>query len=290
MSAVAPVERTVDRALLRRRRLMDLVSWGAAGVAFALLGFVLLHILGYVSVRGVQSLGLETFTTDTQGLAGGLRNAIIGSLLLSGFALLLAVPIGVSAGVYLSEYGSGWIGRIARFMSDVLVGVPSIVLGYFGYITMVVYLGWKFSMLAGSITLAILMLPYIARTSEMALRAVPLTVREAAYGIGCGEGRLVLRILLPAARVPIFTGILLALAISLGETAPLIYTVNWSNYTWSGHFTNEPVAYLTYVIWSYIGEPYPSAHKLAYAAALLITLMVLVINLLARALMWRRPR
>lgn len=290
MSAVNPIERTVDRTLLRRRRFMDVASWIATGAAFALLGFVLLHILGYVFVRGVQSLNLETFTTNTQGIAGGLRNAIVGSLLLSGFALLIAAPIGVSAGVYLSEYGGGWVGRVARFMSDVLVGVPSIVLGYFGYITMVLYLGWKFSMLAGAITLAILMLPYIARTSEMALRAVPLTVREAAYGLGCNEGWLVLRILLPAARVPIFTGILLALAISLGETAPLIYTVNWSNYTWSGHFTHEPVAYLTYVIWSYIGEPYASAHKLAYAAALLITLMVLVINLLARALMWRRRR
>ena len=288
MSAVSPTTRSVDPGLQRRRKVFDLLSWTATGLAFALLGFVLLHILGYVFVRGVQSLNLETFTTDTQGIAGGLRNAILGSLLLSGFGLLIAAPIGVSAGVYLAEYGDGWIGRIARFMSDVLVGVPSIVLGYFGYITMVLYLGWKFSMLAGAITLAILMLPYIARTSEMALRAIPQTVREAAYGIGCGEGRLVFRILLPAARVPIFTGILLALAISLGETAPLIYTVNWSNYTWNGHFTNEPVAYLTYVIWSYIGEPYASAHKLAYAAGLLITLMVLAINLTARALMWRK--
>lgn len=290
MSTVARPEDTVDRTLLRRRRLVDLASWAATVLAFSLLGFVLLHILGYVFVRGVQSLNLQTFTTDTQGIAGGLRNAIIGSLLLSGFALLIAAPIGVSAGVYLSEYGDGSVGRIARFMSDVLVGVPSIVLGYFGYITMVQYLGWKFSMLAGAITLAILMLPYIARTSEMALRAIPKTVREAAYGLGCPEGRMVVRILLPAARVPIFTGIMLALAISLGETAPLIYTVNWSNYTWTGHFTHEPVAYLTYVIWSYIGEPYASAHKLAYAAALLITLMVLAINLLARALMWRPRR
>ncbi|APZ44564.1 phosphate ABC transporter, permease protein PstA [Acidihalobacter ferrooxydans] len=262
--------------------------WFAVAAAFTLLAFVLLHILGYVFVRGVQSLGLETFTTDTQGLAGGLRNAILGSLELSGFALLLAAPIGVSAGIYLSEWGGGWVGRIARFMSDVLVGVPSIVLGYFGYITMVLYLGWQFSMAAGAITLAILMLPYIARTSEMALRAQPWSLREAAYALGAGERRVVLRALLPAARGPIFTGILLALAISLGETAPLIYTVNWSNYSWNGHFTHEPVAYLTYVIWSYIGEPYASAHKLAYAAALLITLMVLVINLGARALLWRR--
>jgi phosphate transport system permease protein len=174
-------------------------------------------------------------------------------------------------------------------MSDVLVGIPSIVLGYFGYITMVLYLGWKFSLAAGALTLAIMMLPYIARTTEMALRQVPLSAREAAYGLGCGEGRVIWSILIPSARGPIITGVLLAVAISLGETAPLLYTAGWSNYLWSGHFTHEGVGYLTYVIWSFIGQPYPSAHQLAYAAALLITLMVLVINLIARAVFYRRP-
>ena len=289
MSAVQSVV-VVDARLRRRRRFRDRLTWVLSAAGFALLAFVLLHILGYVLVRGVQSMGLKTFVQDTQGISGGLRNAIAGSLALSGLAMLIAAPIGISAGIYLAEYGDGWAGRVSRFLSDVLVGVPSIVLGYFGYITMVLYLGWKFSMLAGAITLAIMMLPYIARTSEMALRAVPYAVREAAYGLGSPEGRMVLRILLPAARVPIMTGILLALAIALGETAPLLYTAGWSNYLWTGHFTHEGVAYLTYVIWSYIGEPYASAHKLAYAAALLITLMVLVINLLARALMWRRRR
>jgi len=279
---------TTDRPLQRRRRLADWLYWALAAGAFGLLAFVLLHILGYVFVRGVESLHLKTFVEDTQGIAGGLRNAIVGSLLLSGLALAIAAPIGVSAGVYLSEYGAGWGGRISRFLSDVLVGVPSIVLGYFGYITLVIDLGWKFSLLAGAITLAIMMLPYIARTSEMALRAVPHSMREAAFGLGTPEGRVVLQILLPAARVQILNGILLALAIALGETAPLLYTAGWSNYLWTGHFTHEGVGYLTYVIWSFIGEPYPSAHGLAYAAALLITLMVLLTNLAARALLWRR--
>jgi len=264
--------------------------WVLAALGFALLAFVLLYILTFVGLRGAQSLGLETFVQDTQGIAGGLRNAIVGSLVLCGLATLLAAPIGVSAGIYLSEHADGWPARLSRFLSDVLVGVPSIVLGYFGYITMVLYLGWKFSLLAGAITLAIMMLPYVARTSELALRAVPRGVREAAYGLGGREGQVVLRILLPTARVPIMTGILLALAIALGETAPLLYTAGWSNYLWSGQFTREGVGYLTYVIWSFIGEPYASAHRLAYAAALLITLMVLAINLLARALLWGRRR
>jgi phosphate transport system permease protein len=275
---------TFDRRLMRRRRMIDGLMWTITAVGFGILAFALLDILGYVFVRGAQSLQLKTFIEDTQGIAGGLRNAIVGSVLLSGLALLIAAPIGVSAGVYLSEYGHGLPGRIMRFLSDVLVGVPSIVLGYFGYITMVIHLGWKFSLLAGSITLAIMMLPFIARTSELALRAIPNDLREAALGVGCGDKCMVLHILLPAARLPILTGILLALAISLGETAPLLYTAGWSNYLWTGHFTHEGVGYLTYVIWSFIGEPYASAHRLAYAAAMLITLMVLALSVLGRML------
>ncbi|HYW76149.1 MAG TPA: phosphate ABC transporter permease PstA [Gammaproteobacteria bacterium] len=269
--------------LLLKRRWMSRFWWFVTGLSLFILGFSLLYLLGFVFFHGAGALTLKTFTEDTQGIAGGLRNAIVGSLLISGLALAMAIPVGVSAGIYLAEYDYGrLVGRVARFMSDVLVGVPSIILGYFGYITMVVYLGWKFSLLAASITLAIMMLPYIARTTEMALREVPHTVRESAYALGAGEGRVMLRIMLPAGRTGILTGILLSLSISLGETAPLIYTANWSNYMWEGHFTNEPVSYLTYVIWSYIGEPYTSAHKLAYAAAFLIVFMVLGINVVAR--------
>lgn len=270
------------------RRLVDALTWVAAALSFAGLAFVLLHLLGYVLIKGLPAMQWSLFTQDTQGIAGGLRNAVVGSLVLSGFALLMAVPVGVSAGVYLAEHGDGWVGKTSRFLSDVLVGVPSVVLGYFGYVVMVIGLGWKFSLLAGSITLAILMLPYIARTSEMALRALPSALREAAYGLGCPESRLVWRILLPSALIPILTGTLMALAIALGETAPLLFTAGWSNYLWTGHFTQEGVGYLTYVIWSFIGEPYPSAHHLAYAAAFIITLMVLIINLSARLLLLRR--
>lgn len=269
--------------LLFRRRWQSRIWWSLTGLSLFILGFSLLYLLGFVFLHGLGALNLTTFSQDTQGVAGGLRNAIAGSLLISGLALVMAIPVGVSAGIYLAEYDYiPFVGSIARFISDVLVGVPSIILGYFGYITMVVYAGWKFSLLAASITLAIMMLPYIARTTEMALRDIPHTVRESAYALGAGEGRAILGIMIPAARTGILTGILLSLSISLGETAPLIYTANWSNYLWEGHFTNEPVAYLTYVIWSYIGEPYSSAHKLAYAAAFLIVFMVLGINIVAR--------
>jgi phosphate transport system permease protein len=280
------VDPDLERRLEPSCRIADGLTWGLAPLGFAFLGLALLYILFFVTIRGAESLSLDTFTQDTQGIAGGLRNAIVGSLVLCALALLFAAPIGVSAGIYLSEHGDGWVGRVSRFLSDVLVGVPYIVLGYFGYITMVIHLGWDFSLLAGAITLAIMMLPYIARISELALRAVPRGVREAAYGFGCRESRLVLRILLPTARTQIITGILLALTIALGKNAPLLYTAGWSSYLWNGDFTHESMAYLTYVIWSFIGEPYPSAHRLAYAAALLIILLVLAINLAARALLW----
>lgn len=282
-NAIAESVSAKPTALLVKRRWMSRFWWAVTGLSLFILGFSLLYLLGFVFVHGLGALNPTTFTQDTQGIAGGLRNAIAGSLLISGLALAMAIPVGVSAGIYLAEYDHiPMVGSIARFMSDVLVGVPSIILGYFGYITMVVYAGWKFSLLAASITLAIMMLPYIARTTEMALRDIPHAIRESAYALGAGEGRVVLRIMIPAARTGILTGILLSLSIALGETAPLIYTANWSNYMWQGHFTNEPVSYLTYVIWSYIGEPYESAHKLAYAAAFLIVFLVLGINVVAR--------
>lgn len=277
--------------VLRKRRWLSRLWWFLTGLSLFILAFSLLYLLGFVFVHGVGALNLTTFTQDTQGIAGGLRNAIAGSLLISGLALVLAVPVGVSAGIYLAEYDYiPFVGSVSRFISDVLVGVPSIILGYFGYITMVVYAGWKFSLLAASITLAIMMLPYIARTTEMALRDIPDSVRESAYALGAGDGRVILKIMIPAARTGILTGVLLSLSISLGETAPLIYTANWSSYLWDGHFTNEPVAYLTYVIWSYIGEPYESAHKLAYAAAFLIVFLVLGINIVARYLLRHRSQ
>lgn len=277
--------------LLIKRRLMSRLWWILTASSLFILGFSLLYLLGFVFFHGAGALNLTTFAKDTQGISGGLRNAIVGSLLISGLALAMAIPVGISAGIQLAEYDRIQVlGRITRFMSDVLVGVPSIILGYFGYVTMVVYAGWKFSLLAASITLAIMMLPYIARTTEMALRDVPDAVRESAYALGAGEGRVMLRIMLPSARTGILTGVLLSLSISLGETAPLIYTANWSNYMWNGHFTNEPVAYLTYVIWAYIGEPYDSAHKLAYGAAFIIVIIVLGINIVARYVLRHKSR
>jgi phosphate transport system permease protein len=264
------------------RKLLDYLGWGLCGLAFLLLSSAMVWILVIVFMRGSHAISWNVISHVTQGVGGGLLNAIEGTLLLAVGGILLAIPPGLAAGIYLAEFDTGTLGPVLRFLADVLVGVPSIVIGYFSYVTMVSDLGWKFSLAAGSIALAIISLPYICRTTEMAIRQVPQSMREAAYGLGATDSKVSLGICLPIAMPGVLTGILLALAISVGETAPLIYTAGWSNYMWTGHFTNEPVGYLTYAIWAFITEPFESAHALAYAAAFFVTLFVLIISIVSR--------
>lgn len=271
----------------RRRRLANALGWTLYGLFFAVLAFALLDIVGVVLRRGLPALSLQLFTQPTTGVSGGLLNAIIGTFLLTFGSLLLAAPVGILGGIYVAEYTTSPFARVARYLSDVLVGVPSIVFGLFGYLTMVTWLGWHFSLLAGCITLALMIIPYMLRTTELAFRGVVPELREAAYALGASHARVTMQVILRACRGRVLTGVLLAMAISMGETAPMIYTVNWSNYVWGGHLTHEPVAYLTYVIWSFINQPFDSAHALAYAAALLVTVFVLVITASTRLLLSR---
>jgi phosphate transport system permease protein len=264
------------------RKFLDCLGWGLCGLAFLLLSSAMVWILVIVFMRGSKAISWNVLTHVTQGVGGGLLNAIEGTVLLAVGGILLAIPPGLAAGIYLAEFDTGAFGPVLRFLADVLVGVPSIVIGYFCYVTMVSDLGWKFSLAAGSIALAIISLPYICRTTEMAIRQVPRAMREAAYGLGATDSKVALGICLPIAMPGVLTGVLLALAISVGETAPLIYTAGWSSYLWTGHFTNEPVGYLTYAIWAFITEPFESAHALAYAAAFFVTFFVLVISIVSR--------
>lgn len=273
---------------LRFRRVRMRIGWALAIFAFVLVAVPLADILVLVTARGISAISPQLFTTVTNGVSGGLLNAIVGTFVLSGGALGIGAPIGIGAGIYLAEFGNGSFGAMVRFLSDVLTGIPSIVLGYFSYITMVIWLGWQFSALAGAITLALMIVPYIARLTELTLRQVPLSLREAGYALGAPDRKVIFSIVLPPATPGVLTGALLALAISVGETAPLIYTAGWSNYVWSGRLTHEPIGYLTYVIWSFINMPFASAHALAFAAAFLVVLVVLVINVAARTLLLAR--
>jgi phosphate transport system permease protein len=271
-----------------RRRVFNVLGWGLTALAFLTLGAAMISILVLVFLRGAHALNTSIFTQLTAGMTGGLINAIEGTVVISFGGILLAIPPGIAAGIYLSEFRRGYLAPVLRFLSDVLVGVPSIVVGYFAYVTMVVDLGWHFSAAAAAIALAIISLPYITRTTEVALRGVPNTLREAGLGLGVNTGTVIVRICLPMAAPGVLTGILLALSISVGETAPLIYTAGWSDYLWTGHLTNEPVGYLTYVIWTAISEPSESAHALAYAAAFLVTFFVLLISVATRIVITRR--
>ncbi len=289
MIPLAPARRPAHQIRLSRR-LASLTGWTLTGACLFALAALMVWILEVVFVRGVTALRLSVLTTITQGTGGGLLNAIEGTLVLSAGALLLAVPFGVAAGIYTAEYRFTRWATTIRFLADVLVGVPSIVVGYFGYVGMVEWLGWSFSVAAGSIALAIISLPYICRTTELALRQVSNDLRDAAYSLGANDRRVILGVCLPAALPAILTGVLLALAVSVGETAPLLYTAGWSNYLWDGHLTHSPIGYLTYAIWNFINEPFAEANALAYAAALLVTGFVLIINIAARFMLDRRAR
>lgn len=282
------LDSTAGRRRQRWREIKSKIGWGLCGLALAMLCVAMLWIIGMVLIRGIGALRPSIFTEVTQGTGGGLLNAIEGTGVIAVGTLVVAVPFGVAAGVYVSEFAWTRWARVVRFLSDVLVGVPSIVLGYFGYVTMVEYLGWHFSLAAACITLGILCLPYICRTTELAMREVPQTLREQGYALGASTRTVTLRICFPPAFPGILTGVLLALAISVGETAPLLYTAGWSSYMWSGQLTQSPVGYLTYAIWAFINEPFAEAHALAYAAALLTTGFVLVISLVSRLVLARK--
>ena len=281
-SVVGSNSRQAPRKMRWTRRMSTMLGWTTCGLALLTLSGLMIWILEMVFVRGFSALTPTVLTTVTQGRGGGLLNAIEGTAVLSFGALLLAVPFGMASGIYVAEYHYSRWASVIGFLADVLVGVPSIVMGYFGYVTMVEWLGWSFSVAAGAIVLAIICLPYICRTTELALKQVPGEIREAAYALGASDRRVILRICLPAALPGILTGVLLALAISVGETAPLLYTAGWSSFMWDGHLTHSPIGYLTYAIWTFINEPFASANALAYAAALLVTGFVLLINIVAR--------
>ncbi len=271
-----------------KRGLFNYLGWAVCALAFLILTASMLSIFVLVFLRGFHAINFKVLTHVTEGTGGGLLNAIEGTAVLAFGGVALSVPPGLAAGIYLAEFNNGRLAPVLRFLSDVLVGVPSIVIGYFSYVTMVVRLGWGFSAAAASIALAIMSLPYVTRTSEVAIRQVPNSMREAAYALGVPNGTVIMRVCLPMAAPAILTGMLLALSISVGETAPLLYTAGWSSYLWNGHLTHEPIGYLTYAIWAFITEPFEGAHALAYAAAFLVTFFVLVIGIVARLILYQR--
>jgi phosphate transport system permease protein len=259
------------------------ISWTLSVVSLIGVIALLFSIFAFVAIKGFPALKPELFFTVTHGIAGGLLNAILGTFMLVGLGLVIVIVVGIGTALWTAEFAPPWGVRGVRFMIDVLSGVPSIVVGYFLYVALVEMLGWGFSLIAGALALAIFMLPYVVRGADLALSGVPRELREGAYALGARQATVVFSIAFPYAVPGMLTGLLVATGIGLGETAPLIYTAGWSNYLPTLQLTHSSVGYLTYVVWTYISQPFPEAHALAYAAAALLMILVFATNLLARS-------
>ena len=269
--------------LYRRRLVVNrfnlVMSLGTMGFGM----FFLLWILGVLFWQGFTALSPTLFTqmTPPPGSSGGLANAIFGSVVMVGLATLIGTPVGVMAGIYLAEYGQkGWLGSATRFINDILLSAPSIVLGLFVYTVYVMNVG-HFSGWAGSCALGLIAIPVVVRTTENMLQLVPSSLREAAVALGAPMWKVILMVTLKAVRGGVITGILLAVARMSGETAPLLFTA-LNNQFWSADM-NNPMANLPVAIFQFALSPFQEWQDLAWAGALLITLTVLIINILARS-------
>ena len=244
------------------------------------LGWILYTLL----VAGFGALGPDLIMkmTPPPGNSGGLLNAIAGSVLMAAMGTMIGTPIGIMAGIYLAEFGGrGWLAPVTRFISDILLSAPSIVIGLFVYEVYVVQVG-HFSAWAGALALALLVIPVVIRTTENMLRLVPDSLREAAAALGSPQWKVVTLVTVRAAKAGIITGILLAVARISGETAPLLFTV-LNNQFWSTNM-NAPMSNLPVVIFQFAMSPYDDWQKLAWAGSLIITLGVLALNIVARTL------
>jgi phosphate transport system permease protein len=261
------------------------LSLGA--MAFGL--FWLIWILAETVRLGLGGLSLSLFTEMTpppQAESGGLANAIFGSVTMVGLATLLGTPIGVMAGVYLAEYGQkGWLGSLTRFINDILLAAPSIVIGLFIYAVVVTRMK-SFSGWAGVLALALIVIPVVVRTTENMLMLIPNSLREAAYALGTPKWRVIGTVTLKAARAGVITGILLAVARIAGETAPLLFTA-LSNQFWTSDLS-APMASLPVTIFKFAMSPYENWQQLAWAGVFLITLGVLALNIIARTFLRNR--
>lgn len=274
----------MDWRYLRRRTLNIFNLTGSVlATAFGLMW--LFWILWTTLSYGFAAFDWTLFTQDTPapGGSGGLANAIVGSLIMVGLATVIGTPIGILAGTYLAEYGRGTvIANVIRFINDILLSAPSIIVGLFVYELVVLQLG-HFSAIAGSIALAIIMLPVVIRTTEEMLRLVPNPLREAALALGAPRWKMVTLVAYRAALSGVLTGILLAVARIAGETAPLLFTA-LNNQFWSTDLL-QPMANLPVVIFQFAMSPYKEWHALAWAGSLLITLSVLALSIAARTLL-----
>jgi phosphate transport system permease protein len=293
-----PTEELIDleRSLRRPRTLFSFFLTSLVTLLTLAALFPLFSVVYMLAVRGGKQLSLSLFTELPPAAfqsGGGFGNAIIGTLLTVGIAALISVPFGILAAIFLAEIGPETrVAQVVRFCAKVLTGFPSILAGVFAYGTVVLLTG-GFSAVAGGLALSILMLPTVMLTAEEALRMVPTKMREAAIGMGATQTQVIWRIMVPTAMPGILTGVMLAVARAAGETAPLLFTALSSNYwPWSGGKFElmQPTASLAVLIYNFSSMPFENQVEMAWAAALVLVLIVLIINLVGQALSRRTPR
>lgn len=275
-------------ALFRRRKFTNLIAVALANAA-ALFGLLFLGwILWTLLSKGLASLNLDLFTMDQPPPMerGGMRNAIVGSLMMCAMGIAIGTPLGIAAGTWLAEYGNrSKLGTAVRFVNDILLSAPSIVLGLFVYAMFVMQTGGRFSAVAGALALAFIVLPVVVRTTDEMLRLVPITMREAALSLGVPQYKVIMQVLYRSALPGIVTGILLALARISGETAPLLFTAFGNEF-----FSLDPTGAMSavpLVMYKFAGSGFENWEKIAWAGALVITLFVLAVSLFARTLLLR---
>ena len=284
-------DKSPRNAMFSRRRIVNNVALTLSMAAMAFGLFWLIWILFTTITLGIGGLSISLFTQMTPSPntdGGGLANAIAGSLIMVTMATLIGTPIGVLAGIYLAEYGGkGWLASITRFINDILLSAPSIVIGLFVYAIYVAH-SKSFSALAGIVALALIVIPVVVRTTENMLNLIPNTLREAAFALGTPRWKVISKITLKAARAGVVTGILLAVARIAGETAPLLFTA-LSNQFWTLDLT-RPMANLPVTIFKFAMSPFKNWQDLAWAGVFLITMGVLGVNILARTFFSQKHR
>jgi phosphate transport system permease protein len=265
-----------------RRKWINRIMLVLSGTAAAIAILILALILGYAMIRGISYLNLTLLTQAAKPVGetgGGMRNEIFGTLILVALGSIIALPIGLLAGVYLAEYANPKVAATIRFTADILSGVPSIVVGVFVYAIMVIPMH-SYSTISGGVALAIIMVPVVARTAEESLRLVPASMREAALALGITRWRAVIGVVIPGAMTGIITGIMLAVARIAGETAPLLFTALGSSFGVQGLL--KPIGSLSLLIYHYALSPYKSQQQQAWAGAFLLIVLVLGISIIVR--------